>query len=314
MKYNPIKYLLFSLCVSFFSQPASAQDPAEPVTLVGKISIAGSDTLSNMVESWAARFTKKHPQVQFQLQASGSASAPIALIEGTALLGTMSRKMTRRERDRFIDFYGYAPMEIAIAIDALAIFVNKNNPLRGISLKQLDSIFSVTRRCGGLADITQWGSILGDPRYSGRSIKLFGRNVVSGTYGFFRNNVLCGGDFKPTINQMLGSSAVVQAVDTDELAMGYSAIGFQSSRTKALMVKDNKGVFIDASIANAVSGRYPLSRYMYLYINNPPTNPLDDLHSQFIRYILSDEGQISVRQDGYIPLSQSLRDEYLKQL
>lgn len=310
MKISRLVVLLFWSCLSF----SSWADEALSKDTSGKVSIAGSDTLAKMVDGWAKAFGLNYPNVQFQLQASGSSSAPIALSEGTAILGTMSRQMSQNEKSRFISQYGYAPLEIPIAIDALAVFVHQDNPLQGITLAQIDSIFSVTRYCGGGSDIDHWHQLTRDDRYFKRKIKLYGRNVVSGTYGFVKDRVLCAGDFKANLNQMLGSSAVIQAIDNDPFGIGYSAISFKSSRTRALMVKNKAGNFVEASVVNAVSGRYPLARFMYLYVNNPPSEALDPVHKAFVSYILSDQGQRIVRTQGYVPLSPSVRRSFIEKL
>ena len=308
-----ISRLLVLLCCVCLASPLLAEQALNKDNS-GKVSIAGSDTLAKMVDGWAKAFALNYANVQFQLQASGSSSAPIALSEGTAILGTMSRQMSQSEKARFITQYGYEPLEIPIAIDALAVFVHQDNPLQGITLAQIDSIFSMTRYCGGGSDIDHWHQLTRDDRYYKRKIKLYGRNVVSGTYGFVKDRVLCAGDFKANLNQMLGSSAVIQAIDNDPFGIGYSAISFKSSRTRALMVKNSAGNFVEASVLNAVSGRYPLARFMYLYVNNPPSEPLDAVHKAFVSYILSEQGQTIVRTHGYVPLSTSVRRSFIEKL
>lgn len=295
---------LLTLSVNSFSQSS----------LSGKITVSGSDTLAVIVETWAQEFSVMHPQVQFQLQAAGSSSATTALVEGTSILGTMSRKMTDSERARFREQYGYEPFEIPIAIDALAIFVNKHNPLTGITLQQIDSVFSITRYCGEQTNISHWDQLVGAPEFRHREIKLYGRHAVSGTYGFVRETVLCHGDFKANLNQMLGSSAVVKAISEDKFGIGYSAIGFQGANTRPLRVQNEQGQYVDASVINAVSGRYPLARHMYLYVNMPIDTPLDSLHRGFLAFILSERGQSVVSDEGFVPLSAKTRALYQKRL
>lgn len=269
----------------------------------GNISSVGSDTLANLMTLWAEEFGKIYPNVNIQIQAAGSSTAPPALTEGTANLGPMSRKMKDNEIDDFESKYGYKPTAIPVAIDALAVFVNKDNPVKGLSIPQVDAILSSTRKCGFANDITTWGQAGLTGGWAGKPIQLYGRNSVSGTYGFFKDEALCKGDFKSNVNEQPGSASVVQSVTTSANGIGYSGIGYSTSGVKAVALARKDGeAFIEATPENATSGAYPLSRFLYVYVNKKPNEPLAPLEKEFIKMVLSKTGQQVVIKDGYIPL------------
>lgn len=282
---------------------AALPDYAAASGVSGNISSVGSDTLANLMTLWAEEFGKLYPNVNIQIQAAGSSTAPPALTEGTANLGPMSRKMKDNEIDDFESAHGYKPTAIPVAIDALAVFVNKDNPVKGLSIAQVDAIMSSTRKCGHTSDITTWGEAGLTGGWANKPIQLYGRNSVSGTYGFFKDEALCKGDFKNNVNEQPGSASVVQAVTTSNNGIGYSGIGYSTSGVKAvpLALKDGTA-YIEANAENATSGAYPLSRFLYVYVNKKPNEPLAPLEKEFIKMVLSKTGQQVVIKDGYIPL------------
>jgi phosphate transport system substrate-binding protein len=269
----------------------------------GNLTSIGSDTLNNLMLLWAESFRAIYPNVNVQVQGAGSSTAPAALIEGTSQLGPMSRAMTGAEMDRFEARHGYKPTEIRVAIDALAVFVNRENPIPGLSLPQVDAIFSNTYRLGH-SPIRTWGDaeLTGD--WANRPISLYGRNSVSGTYGFFKNVALGGGDFDgERYQEQPGSSTVIQSVTADRYGIGYSGIGYRTSGVRAIsLAREDGEPFAEPSPENCISGEYPLARFLFLYINKDPRQPLDRLTYEFIRYISSRQGQDVVLRDGYIPL------------
>lgn len=269
----------------------------------GNLSSVGSDTLANLMTFWAEDFKKEYPNVNIQIQAAGSSTAPPALTEGTSNLGPMSRAMKSKEIEAFEKKYGYKPTEVPVAIDALAVFVHKDNPIKGMTMKQVDAVFSATRKCGGSADITTWGGLNLKGAWANRDVQLFGRNSVSGTYGYFKEHALCKGDFKSSVNEQPGSASVVQSVATGVNAIGYSGIGYITSSVKAVPIQGKDGMtFIAANAANAIKGTYPLSRFLYVYVNKAPNKPLAPLEAEFIKLVLSKQGQEIVVKDGYIPM------------
>lgn len=292
----------------------AAVDPSIPAYVKttgvsGNLSSVGSDTLANLMTLWAEAYKRQYPNVNIQIQAAGSSTAPPALTEGTATLGPMSRRMKDVELQAFEQKYGYKPTAIPVAVDALAVFVHKDNPIKGLTLQQIDAIFSVTRLCGAKADARTWGDLgVGDDLgvsggLASKPVQLFGRNSVSGTYGFFKEQALCKGDFKATVNEQPGSASVVQAISNSLNGIGYSGIGYQTASVKMVPLARKAGEpFVEDNETNALNGTYPLARYLYVYVNKAPNKPLAPLEAEFVKLVLSQTGQAVVVKDGYIPL------------
>jgi phosphate transport system substrate-binding protein len=301
------------------SASAAGVDPATPTYkkasgVSGNISSVGSDTLANLMTLWAEDFKKLYPNVNVQIQAAGSSTAPPALTEATSNLGPMSRKMKDKEIAAFEKKYGYKPTAIPVAIDALAVYVNKDNPVKGMTIKEVDAIFSSTRKCGGAKDITKWGDLGLTGAWKNRDIQIYGRNSVSGTYGYFKKKALCKGDYKNTVNEQPGSASVVQSVTTSINGIGYSGIGYKTSGVKAVPLSKKGGKHIEATSENAVKGTYPLSRFLYVYVNKAPNKPMAPLEREFIKMVMSKRGQQVVVKDGYIPLPASVINKNLAKL
>ncbi len=280
----------------------------------GNLSSVGSDTLANLMTLWAEEFNREYPNVNIQIQAAGSSTAPPALTEGTSNLGPMSREMKDDELVAFEDKYGYKPTPVPVAIDALAIMVNKDNPIKGLSIPQVDAIFSSTRKCGHASEIDNWGDA-GVAAWASKSIQLYGRNSVSGTYGYFKEHALCKGDFKSNVNEQPGSASVVQSVTSSANGIGYSGMGYTTSGVKMVPLAKKEGqAFVEATPENAIKGSYPLTRYLYIYINKKPNQPLAPLENEFMKMVLSKIGQQVVIKDGYIPLPAKVVDKILTTL
>jgi len=280
----------------------------------GNLNSIGSDTLNNVMTFWAEGFKKVYPNVNIQIEGKGSTTAPPALIEGTAQLGPMSRPMKGTETDAFEAKYGYKPTQLRTALDSLAVFVHKDNPIKGLTLAQVDSIFSKTQRCKG-ADAKTWGDVRADGAWAGAPLSLYGRNSASGTYGFFKEHALCNGDYKDTVKEQPGSASVVQGVSEDRNGVGYSGIGYTTSGVRAVPLAAKEGEpFHEATYPNVLNGSYPLSRFLFVYINRAPGKPLDPLVKEFAKFVLSKEGQGIVIKDGYYPLPASVIKEELAKL
>ncbi len=311
-------FLLIAL-LSPLSLAENKVDPALPdytkaSGVSGNISSVGSDTLANLMTLWAEEYKKIYPNVNIQIQAAGSSTAPPALTEGTSNVGPMSRKMKDKEIAAFESKYGYKPTPIAVAIDALAIFVNKDNLIEGLTIPQVDAIFSATRKCGYSEDITTWGQLGLTGKWANKPIQLYGRNSVSGTYGYFKEKALCKGDYKNTVNEQPGSASVVQGVTKSINGIGYSGIGYKTSGIKAVPLTKEGSSFVEATPDKAVSGEYPLGRFLYVYVNKHPNKPLSPLEREFITMVLSKVGQEVVVKDGYIPLPASVAAKELAKL
>jgi phosphate transport system substrate-binding protein len=316
-----LRAVLLSLVLSgvAWAQGVVQVDPAIPSYqkvsgVSGSLSSVGSDTLNNLMTLWAEGFKKTYPNVNIQIEGKGSSTAPPALIEGMAQLGPMSRPMKGTEVDAFEKKYDYKPTPLRTSLDSLAVFVHKDNPIKGMTLKQVDAMFSRNRSCGSTSDIKVWGGVGLDGNWANAPVSFYGRNSASGTYGFFKEHALCKGDYKNTVKEQPGSASVVQGVGVDRYGIGYSGIGYATSGVRAVPLAESGGDFYGATYENVVSGDYPLSRFLYVYINKASHKPLDPLVREFARYIFSQEGQGIVVKDGYYPLPASLVEEELAKL
>ncbi len=281
----------------------------------GNLSSVGSDTLANLMTLWAEEYKRFYPNVNIQIQAAGSSTAPPALTEGTSNIGPMSRKMKDKEIAAFEEKYGYKPTAVPVAIDALAVFAHKDNPIQGLTIKQVDAIFSSNRKCGAGNDISTWGDLGLTGEWARKDIQLFGRNSVSGTYGYFKKKALCKGDFKASVNEQPGSASVVQSVTQSLNGIGYSGIGYKTTGVRAIpLSKSDSSDFIEATADSAISGKYPLARFLYVYVNKHPNKELSPLEGEFIKLVLAQEGQKVVVKDGYIPLPAKVAEKTLTAL
>ena len=290
------------------------KDYSKTSGVAGNLSSVGSDTLNNLMTLWAESFRKAYPSVNVQIEGKGSSTAPPALIEGVSQLGPMSRKMKSKEVNAFEKKYGFKPTVIGVALDSLAVFVNKDNPIEALSLKEVDAIFSSTRK-GGHADITTWDQLGLSRDWTNRAISLYGRNSASGTYGYFKSNALFKGDYKSTVKEQPGSASVVLGVTEELGAIGYSGIGYKTSGVRALpLSKKNGGGAFEPNYANVLSGKYPLARMLYVYVLKEPGRPLPKLTLEYLKFVLSKQGQEIVVKNGYLPLPEKVVRKQLELL
>lgn len=314
---KPVHLGALFLSASILTAPAVEVDPAIPTYeavsgVSGNLNSIGSDTLNNLMTLWAEGFKELYPNVNIQIEGKGSSTAPPALIEGTAQLGPMSRAMKATEIDEFEKKFGYKPMEVKVAIDALAVYVNKDNPIEGLTMEQVDSIFSSTRKMGG-EDITKWGQVGLDGDWTDKAISIYGRNSASGTYGFFKDVALDGGDYRSSVKEQPGSSAVVQGVGSDLAGIGYSGIGYKTSEVRTVPLGE-PGKFVDCTAEACLDGSYPLARFLYVYINKKPGEDLDLLTKEFLKFVAMKQGQEVVVKDGYFPMPAATSAEVVAQL
>lgn len=302
------RLVVLLLALSSFSLKAAEVDSDIPEYertsgVSGNLSSVGSDTLANLMTLWAEDFKRLYPNVNIQIQAAGSSTAPPALTERTSNVGPMSRMMKDNEIEAFESRYGYKPTAVPVAIDALAVYVHKDNPIAGLTIPQVDAIFSSNQRCGYANSVTTWGDLGMAAQWQRRDIQLFGRNSVSGTYGYFKEVALCDGDFKNNVNEQPGSASVVQSVGTSINGIGYSGIGYRTSSVRAVPIaRTTDSEYFEATPENSVAGNYPLARFLFVYVNKEPNKPLPPLEREFIKLVLSKSGQNIVLKDGYIPL------------
>ncbi len=317
MKRFGLAALLASVAVVGATTAADTMDPRYKAYqstsgVSGTLKSIGSDTLNNLMTLWAEDFRKIYPGVKIEIEGKGSSTAPPALIAGTAQFGPMSREMRGQEIDQFTAKYGYAPTKVRVAVDALAVFVNKDNPIKCLTLAQIDGIFSITHSSGS-PDIKTWDQVGLGGEYKGKAISLFGRNSASGTYAYFKEVALLNGDYKNTVKEQPGSSAVVQGIASDKFAIGYSGIGYKTADVRAVQVAGRDGQCQDPTQNNAYQGKYPITRFLYIYVNKNPSAPFDPLRAEFLKFVLSGSGQDDTTKDGYFPMPYVLaKDERSK--
>ena len=308
------------LVLSLLTSPASAQvvvderlpdyKPVQGVS--GTVKSVGSDTLNNLMTLWAEKFKEVYPNVQVEIEGKGSSTAPPALIAGTSNFGPMSRPMKDTEVDEFEKQFGYKPTEVRTSIDMVAVYVHKDNPIarQGLTLPQVDAIFS-SNRAGGLAtDIATWGQAGVEGSWANLPISLYGRNSASGTYGFFKKNALYGGDYKNSVKEQPGSSSVVQGVASDKTGIGYSGIGYETADVATIPLARTADDTPAQAAADSVAD-YPLARFLLVYVNKEPGTELDPLRREFVKLIFSKAGQEVVVKDGYLPVSYDIAKETL---
>ena len=304
------------LCFGGFAGADVTVDPNLPEYravkgVSGSIKSVGSDTLNNLMALWAEGFKKFYPNVAVEIEGKGSSTAPPALIAGTSNLGPMSRTMKDKEIDEFVSKFGYRPTALPSSIDMLAVYVNKDNPVKGMSFDQVDAVFSKTRKMGYREDIVNWGQLGLSGKFSNLPISIYGRNSASGTYGFFKEHVLGKGDYKDSVKEQPGSSAVVQGVATDLGGIGYSGIGYKTADVRVVPLARSGSTFVPAEAQYAYSGEYPLARFLYIYVNYKPGSEMDPLRREFVRFLFSRQGQELVVKDGYLPITARIAGEAL---
>ncbi len=290
--------------------PVYAPEPG----LTGTLSSMGSDTLVYLMSFWAVEFKRLHAGSVFNVVAPGSSTAPPALLAGAANFAPMSRRMKDEEVAAFVAKNGYRPTEIRVAIDALAVYANKDNPIEGITLAQVDAIFSASRKCGYQQDITRWGQLGLQGDWALRDINLYGRNPSSGTRAFFSEHALCKGEYKKSLKMLPTSVDVVHMVAWHSGGLGYSGVGYRKPGVRILPLAAKAGSpFVEATATKALSGEYPLTRFLYVYLNKDPAKPLPPMERAFMRFVLSQRGQELVANDGFIPLTTDMvREELAK--
>ncbi|PIV80763.1 phosphate-binding protein [bacterium CG17_big_fil_post_rev_8_21_14_2_50_64_8] len=322
MNRTALKWVLTLTCTLYLSTVALAGvvvDPALPDyapkgQVSGSIKSIGSDTMNNEMALWAEGFRAFHSGVKVEVEGKGSSTAPPALIAGTSNFGPMSRKMKSQEVDAFEKKFGYKPVQLRTSIDMLAVYVHKDNPIKGLTLQQVDAIFSKTRKGGYPQDIRTWGDLGLTGEWQDKPISIYGRNSASGTYGYFKKHALFKGDYKDEVKEQPGSSSVVQGVASDKYGIGYSGIGYRTSDVMVVPLSSETGSdaeFVPAEPENAYSGEYPLARFLYLAVNAKPGSKLDDLRAEFVRFVFSKQGQEVVIKDGYLPVPAAVAREEL---
>jgi len=278
------------------------------VGLKGKIISIGASTATNLVAHLAVDFRRMYPDVTLQVSASALSLGPTALLKDQADLVPMSRPLTPEEVQSFTRKYGYPPTEIKAAIDGLAIYVQKKNPVPGLTLTQLDGIFSQAQRRGGTS-IETWGQVGLTGEWAGLQIALYGYGPEDGAHQIFRHQVLHDEPFRLALRVEGGGSSIVQGVAADPGAVGFASIFFDCKGVRGVPLAGADGRFYAPTKENIRSLNYPLVRAHYIYVNKPPRQPFGGAAGEFLRFLLSREGQQIVEAGGNISLDAAMVNE-----
>jgi phosphate transport system substrate-binding protein len=301
--------IVLALAVPAQAQVKPVLDPKIPpyqlaARISGTISISGSETMKNLAESWAKDLRQLYPGLRITVASAGSETGLAQLLEGRAQIAVMSRRLTVQDIVEFKREFGYEPTEVPVAVDALALFVHKDNPIEGLTLAEVDAMFSSERRRGLKYPVKVWSDVmLLEGEWAEAPVHLYGRNGKSGTASFFREHVLNGADLKKTMTAGIGSATVVLELMKDRFGIGFSSIGYQTSGLRPVPIAAVQGGrYVTPTFDTAMDGSYPLRRNLYLYVNRPPKVAPSGPLAEYVKFALSQEGQQTVVEEGFYPL------------
>ncbi len=300
---------MLSMAVFAFTSSASGQglDPNLPVYrpadgVTGTITMTGSTTMSQLASVWAESFQAYQPQVGFEITVTGSATAVDAVMNGEAQFGMLSRFITQEEITAFEEKYGYPPTVVVPSLEPIAIYVNADNPIAGLTVDQLDAIFSSTHLRGSVA--RTWGDLGSTGAWASRPITLHGRGDNTGSQVYFQTAVLAGGEFNPAMASHQDNNRLVRALSDDLTGIGFAGMLYQSPNVKAVPIAINaEGPYVSIE-GDAVTGTaYPLTRPLQIVVNHRPGTDLPVAQQEFLKYIFSRLGQEDVVRGGFTPIS-----------
>lgn len=271
--------------------------------LAGTVKAAGSSTVAALLKPVTDRFAALQPEVAYDISGAGSSTALAALLESPEALGLLSRAMNARERERFASRWGRAPLELKIAVDAVAVYVFKANPVPALGLRELRRAFG---RDPDAAE--RWGELGATGDWAARPLVRYGLEAGRGAHELVRELVLEGSDFAASLTVEPVSTSVVQGVATQPGGIGYASVYFRTARTRVLPIL-HRGQAVEPSADNARAGHYPLARFLYVIANQPPPAA-----QQVLRYLLSRGGQEAVAAQGFYPLDAALARQGLAAL
>lgn len=258
------------------------------------ITVKGSDTLVILAQKWAETYMGKHPGIKIQVTGGGSGTGFAALQNRTTDLCNASRKIKSAEQAKCIEAFGKRPTEYKVALDGLSVYVSAENPVKELTLEQLELIFT--------GKVKNWKEVGGNDA----PITAYSRENSSGTYEFFKEHVLKGKDFTASAQTMPGTAAVLQAVAKDKNGIGYGGAGYGAGAKHLLIKKDDASPAVEPSEENVLNGTYPIWRHLYVYVN--PALDKGEI-SAYLSWIRSDAGQAVVKEMGYFPLPAQLREK-----
>ncbi|MGH7232672.1 MAG: PstS family phosphate ABC transporter substrate-binding protein, partial [Nitrospiraceae bacterium] len=290
-----------------------ALDPAlakyvPSIQVSGSLKIAGSNTMLPLVSRLASEFRRRHPDAVIRVEGGGSSTAVKEFVNASnsskpshqGLMVASSRRLSETEVKQFTAKHGYEPQAVPVAVDAVGVYVHRDNPLPSLTLDQVDAVFSITRHRGYPSGIMRWNQLGLDNGWSNAPITLYGRDQKSGTRAFLREHVLENGEFVSDIREEPGAASVILALSRDPLGMGYSGIGLQASTVRAVPLADTEGMpFVEPSAESVMNGSYPLRRLLYLYVDKSPTGTLSPVVQEFLTFANSREGQETAVKTGF---------------
>ena len=291
----------------------------------GSLVIAGSETMQPIMLKLVSAFRLLQPEVKIAVQGGGTDAAVQGFLEnqstirrgdggGGNLLGqegtnrvfimASSRELSAEETKHFIARHGHPPIAIPIAVDTVALYVHRDNPIEGLTLDQVDAMFSIDRKRGASERLDRWGQMGLTDEWQSAEIRLYGRDRNSGTRAFFKEHVLLNGDFSASLQEEPGHASLLLAVKRDKFGIGYAGIGFQSPSVRIVPLAEKTGMpFVRPTGKTASDKSYPLRRFLYLYLNSPPMTPLPAAVREFLVFANSREGQEAATKAGVYPLT-----------
>ena len=263
------------------------------VSQAANIVVKGSDTMVILAQKWAETYMQKHSDAKIQVAGGGSGVGFAALQQQTVDIANASRKIKATEIETCIKTFGKRPTEYKVALDGLSVYVNAVNSIKELSIDQLAGVFT--------GKIKNWKELGG----ADAPIMVYSRENSSGTYEFFKENVLKGRDFAANAQPMQGTAALLQSVAKDKNAIGYGGAAYGAGAKHLAIKKDDSSAAIEPTEETIVSGKYPIWRYLFVYVN--PTLDKGQI-AHYLNWIRSDEGQSVVKNVGYFPLPKNLRE------
>jgi len=282
--------------------------------IYGTIKVSGSTTMSNLMALWCNDFSDIYHDANCIVESFGSRKVPTDLAIGKIDIGMMSEPMSGADIVDFKNAYGYDPTGIKVAIDMIAVLVNRENPIDCLTIADLDGIYSDTYLCKGATGITTWGDLNLDGKWKNAPINMHGRTPLSATYDVFKSLVLCDGSYKDNVKEMASSRDIIDFVSKDEFSIGYSGSGYLNSSVKAVNVGQSKNNCYPPDYKNATSKQYPLTRDLYLYFRESSSNSMKKITIEFLNYILSKDGQKAVIEARLVTLPASVISQEKKKV
>ncbi|ULA63049.1 MAG: Phosphate ABC transporter, periplasmic phosphate-binding protein PstS [Nitrospira sp.] len=287
--------------------------------IAGTFKIQGSETMYPLMSRLTMEFQRRQPKVAIDVKGGGSTKAVAEFLQpplsktgkvmwqedravNFKMIAT-SRELFDAEVKEFVAQHGYEPTAVPVAVDAVALYVHKDNPVAGLTLDQVDAMFSTTRNRGQKAAITQWGQLGLTDGWEKAAIQLYGRDRKSGTRAFFQDHCLAGGEFMPGLHEEPGAASVILNLGRDQVGIGYSGLGLQSSTVRVIPLAEAAGTpYVIPSAATVADQSYPLRRVLHLYVDKAPNAPIPAAAQEFLTFIMTQEGQEAVAKAGFFPL------------